>query len=109
YIIKFVKGKIKNLQNFQVAPFELESILLIHDAISDAAVIGYYSKEDATEIPIVFVSIQNKYEQTQDLAKKIQSFVDDKTATHKKLGGSVLFINRIPKNEAGKILKKIIR
>ncbi|RIB26738.1 hypothetical protein C2G38_2162605 [Gigaspora rosea] len=109
YLLVIEKKDLINYKDFQVVPSELESILLTHDAISDAAVIGYYSEEEATEIPIAYVTIKNEHEQTQDLAKKIQSFVDEKVATHKKLRGGVLFIDRIPKNEAGKILKKLLR
>ncbi|CAG8611510.1 14526_t:CDS:2 [Dentiscutata erythropus] len=94
---------------FQVAPSELESVLLTHDAVSDAAVIGYYSEEEATEIPVAYVIIKEGYEQSQALAKEIQSFVNEKVAQHKKLRGGVLLIDRIPKSEAGKILKGLLR
>ncbi|CAG8611492.1 14525_t:CDS:10 [Dentiscutata erythropus] len=94
---------------FQVAPSELESVLLTHDAVSDAAVIGYYSEEESTEIPVAYVIIKEGYEQSQALAKEIQSFVNEKVAQHKKLRGGVLFIDRIPKSEAGKILKGLLR
>ncbi|CAG8827010.1 2616_t:CDS:1, partial [Racocetra persica] len=83
---------------FQVIPFELESILLTYDAVTDAAVLGYYSEEEASEIPIAYVVIKNGYEQSQPLAGEIQSFVNDKVAPHKKLRGGILFIDKIPKN-----------
>ncbi|CAG8494782.1 25004_t:CDS:10 [Dentiscutata erythropus] len=94
---------------FQVAPAELEAVLLTHDAVSDAAVIGYYYEEEATEIPIAYVSIKSGYEQSQALAREIQSFVDGKVAQHKKLRGGILFIDRIPKSESGKILRRLLR
>ncbi|CAG8796369.1 3561_t:CDS:1, partial [Dentiscutata erythropus] len=61
---------------FQVAPAELEAVLLTHDAVSDTAVVGYYSEEEATEMPIAYVTIKYGYEQFKALAKEIQSFVD---------------------------------
>ncbi|CAG8669809.1 17336_t:CDS:2 [Dentiscutata erythropus] len=91
-----------------VVPSELESILLIHDAVSDAAVIGYYSKEEATEILMAYITIKNGYEQSQALAEEIQSFVDEKVAPHKKLRGGILFIDRIPRN-GGKILRRLLK
>ncbi|CAG8620672.1 3040_t:CDS:2, partial [Racocetra persica] len=94
---------------FQVAPAELESILLTHDAVSDAAVIGDYCEAEATEIPIAYVTIKNGHEQSQDLVKQIQSYVNKKVAPHKKLRGGVLFIDKIPKSDSGKILRRVLR
>ncbi|CAG8513430.1 14607_t:CDS:2, partial [Racocetra fulgida] len=64
----------------------------------DAVVLGYYSEEEATEIPIAYVVIKNGYEQSQSLAREIQFFVDEKVAPHKKLRGGILLIDKIPKN-----------
>ncbi|CAG8645289.1 26322_t:CDS:10 [Dentiscutata erythropus] len=94
---------------FQVAPSELESILLTHDAVSDAGVTGYYSEEEATEIPIAYVTIKDGYEKSQSLAEEIRSFVDEKVAPHKKLRGGILFIDKIPKNGSGKILRRSLK
>ncbi|CAG8764784.1 25649_t:CDS:2, partial [Dentiscutata erythropus] len=108
----FIVGRKKELiiyKNFRVAPSELESILLTHDAVLDAAVIGYYSEKEATELPTAYVTIKNEYGQSQALAKEIQSFVDEKVMSHKKLRGGVLFINRIPKNDIGKIQRRLLR
>ncbi|CAG8787847.1 11713_t:CDS:2, partial [Racocetra fulgida] len=75
----------------------------------DAAVIGYNSEEEETEIPIAYVTIRNGYDKSQALAEEIQSFVDEKVAPYKKLRGGILFIDIIPKSEAGKILKRLLR
>ncbi|CAG8653974.1 19213_t:CDS:2 [Racocetra fulgida] len=96
-------------KDFYVPPSELESILLTHDAVSDAVVVGYYSEEEATEIPIAYVTIKNVHEQSQALAKEIQSFVDDKVAPHKQLRGGILFIDKIPRCDGGKIQRKLLR
>ncbi|CAG8706688.1 10325_t:CDS:10 [Dentiscutata erythropus] len=103
------KKELINYKGFQVSPSELESILLTHDAVSDAAVIGYYSEKEATEIPTAYVTIKNEYEQSQALAKEIQSFVDEKVISYKKLGGGIFFIDKIPKNTSGKILRKVLK
>ncbi|CAG8805319.1 5746_t:CDS:2, partial [Dentiscutata erythropus] len=100
YNIADRKKELIKYKDFQVAPSELESVLLTHDTVSDAAVIGYYSEEEATEIPVAYVIIKEGHEQSQALAKEIQSFVNEKVEQHKKLRGGVLFIDRIPKSEA---------
>ncbi|CAG8524389.1 8634_t:CDS:10, partial [Scutellospora calospora] len=108
YIVDREKELIK-YNGFQVAPAELESVLLTHEVISDAAVIGYYSEKDATEIPVAYVTIKDGHEQSQTLAKDIQSFVENNVAPHKKLRGGILFIDKIPKSDSGKILRRLLR
>ncbi|CAG8774488.1 14675_t:CDS:2, partial [Racocetra persica] len=108
FIVDREKELIK-YKGFQVAPAELESILLTHDAVSDAAVIGDYCEAEATEIPIAYVTIKNGHEQSQDLVKQIQSYVNEKVAPHKKLRGGVLFIDKIPKSDFGKILRRVLK
>ncbi|RIB06824.1 hypothetical protein C2G38_2135536 [Gigaspora rosea] len=108
----FIVDRIKELikyQGFQVAPAELESILLAHPAVLDAAVVPYFSKEMLTEYPTAFIVLDTKYEKTLYMSKEIRKFVDDKVAPHKKLRGGVLFVDAIPKSESGKILRRILR
>ncbi|RIB25066.1 hypothetical protein C2G38_2166869 [Gigaspora rosea] len=92
-----------------VVPSELESILLAHEAVSDSAVIGYYSEKEATEIPTAYVTIKNGYKQSQVLAEEIQSFVDEKVLPYKRLKGGIMFTDRIPKNISGKILRRLLK
>ncbi|CAG8446414.1 12062_t:CDS:10 [Acaulospora morrowiae] len=109
YFIVDRKKELINYKGFQVSPSELESILLTHDAVSDAAVIGYYSEEEASEIPIAYITIKNEYEQSQTLAAKIKSFVGEKVVPQKKLRGGIFFIDKIPKNTSGKILRRVLK
>ncbi|RIB02489.1 hypothetical protein C2G38_2149983 [Gigaspora rosea] len=103
------KKEMIRTEDFDVSPSELESILLTHEVVSDAAVIGYYSEKEETEIPTAYVTIKNGYKQSQALAEEIQSFVDEKVLPYKKLRGGIMFIDRIPKNESGKILRKLLK
>lgn len=98
-----------SLQGFQVAPAELEAILITHPAISDAAVIGVYSEEDATEYPVAYVVTKQKSQRTNEFSGEIRKFVDNQVAPHKKLRGGVIYIDQIPKSAAGKILRKKLR
>ncbi|RIB11172.1 hypothetical protein C2G38_2204132 [Gigaspora rosea] len=108
FIVDRNKEMIQGL-GFHVAPSELESILLTHAAVSDAAVVGYYSEKDATELPTAYVTIKNGYKQSRALAEEIQSFVDEKVLPYKRLRGGILFIDRIPKNASGKILRRLLK
>lgn len=94
-------GKICNF-GFQVAPAELETILLTHPKIKDAAVIGVPNKE-AGELPRAFVV------RSEDITEQeILNFVADKVAPYKKLRGGIEFLESIPKNVTGKTLRSAL-
>ncbi|CAG8720891.1 10827_t:CDS:1, partial [Funneliformis mosseae] len=94
---------------FQIAPAELEAILLSHHLISDAAVIGVYSEQEETEYPVAYVVIQQNVQQTSELSEEIKKFVDNQVAPHKKLRGGIIYTDQIPKSASGKILRRILR
>ncbi|KAG0349034.1 hypothetical protein BG004_002562 [Podila humilis] len=105
----FIVDRLKELikyKGFQVAPAELEAILIAHPKIMDAAVIGTENKEQATEVPLAFVVHAPNASLT---AAEVQEYVASKVAAHKKLRGGVRFIEAIPKSAAGKILRKDLR
>ncbi|CAG8783940.1 2622_t:CDS:2, partial [Acaulospora morrowiae] len=104
FIVDRVKELIK-YKGFQVPPAELEEILVSHPAVADAAVIGVNCEADATEYPLAYVKLLDGHEQSPDLSYEIKKFVSDQVATHKRLKG-VLFIDQIPKNTSGKILRR---
>uniref|UniRef100_A0A914Y2M1 Uncharacterized protein n=1 Tax=Panagrolaimus superbus TaxID=310955 RepID=A0A914Y2M1_9BILA len=103
YSIDRLKEIIK-VKGYQVAPAELEDLLLSHQDISDAAVIGI-SDEKFGEIPKAFVVKSNE----KLTEKQIQEFMHDKTASYKHLKGGIEFVKMIPKSPAGKILRRFLR
>lgn len=104
YIIDRRKELIK-YKSFQVAPAELEAILLSHPKVRDAAVIGV-PDELAGELPMAFI-----VKQAADLltADEVMKFIEDRVSNAKKLRGGVKFIDEIPKNPSGKILRRHLR
>ncbi len=102
-IVDRLKELIK-FKGFQVAPAELESLLLMHPAIADAAVIGV-PDDEAGEIPRAFVVVKPGQELTAD---DITEFMTDKVATYKVVH-DVVFTNEIPKSASGKILRRLLR
>jgi acyl-CoA synthetase (AMP-forming)/AMP-acid ligase II len=100
FIVDRVKELIK-YKGFQVAPAELEAVLLTHPAVADAAVIP--CRDDAAgEIPKAFVVL--KGEATED---ELIRFVADRVARYKKIR-LVEFIEQIPKSLSGKILRRVL-
>lgn len=85
-----------------MAPAELEDVLLSHDAIQDAAVVGKQDKY-AGEVPKAFVVLRKGRQVT---AKQIQDFVKKRKARFKWLEGGVEFVTAIPKSASGKILRR---
>jgi 4-coumarate--CoA ligase len=103
YVVDRLKELIK-YKGFQVAPAELEALLLTHPAVADAAVIGV-PDDEAGEIPIGFVVLKPGQHATED---DILSFVAGEVATFKQLR-RVTFLDAVPKSPSGKILRRILR
>ncbi|XP_050210360.1 probable CoA ligase CCL5 [Mercurialis annua] len=99
YIVDRIKELIKH-NGYQVAPAELEAILLSHPQVLDAAVIPV-EDEEAGQIPMAYV-VRDNSELTE---QQIIQFVATQVAPYKKVR-RVSFINVIPKSSAGKILRK---
>nr|XP_054771815.1 uncharacterized protein LOC129279779 [Lytechinus pictus] len=103
----FIVDRLKELikyKGYQVAPAELEALLLTHPSIMDAAVIGI-PHEEAGELPKAFI-VKKKEELTAD---EVAEFVAENAAPYKKLRGGVEFVKSIPKSASGKILRRVLR
>ena len=98
------KKELIKYKGFQVPPAELEGILLEHDAVSDVAVIGKLDIE-AGEIPKAFVVTKQGHEVSEDV---LMEFVAQKVATFKRIR-EIEFIDTIPKNPSGKLLRRVLK
>ena len=102
-IVDRVKELIK-YKGYQIAPAELEALLLGHPKVMDAAVIGVLD-DDGQEIPKAFVVAAPDSGLTDE---DVMAFVTENVAPYKKIR-RVEFIDAIPKSTAGKILRKDLR
>ncbi len=103
-IVDRVKELIK-YKGFQVAPAELEALIITHPAVADVAVVGMLDDE-AGELPKAFVSLKAGVDAPS--AQDIQDFVAEHVASYKKVR-EVEFIDTIPKSASGKILRRFLR
>jgi acyl-CoA synthetase (AMP-forming)/AMP-acid ligase II len=104
YVVDRVKELIK-YKGFQVAPAELEALLLTHPGIADAAVIGVYDT-DNNERPHAYVVRQPTAE---DLTEgEVMEYVAARVAPYKKIR-RVVFIDGVPRAASGKILRRELR
>jgi acyl-CoA synthetase (AMP-forming)/AMP-acid ligase II len=103
-VVDRVKELIK-YKGYQVAPAELEAVLLGHPEIADAAVIGVLDRESGDELPKAFVVRTPGSSISED---DVTAFVAERVAPHKKVR-LVEFIEQVPKSMAGKILRKDLK
>jgi acyl-CoA synthetase (AMP-forming)/AMP-acid ligase II len=100
----FVVDRVKELikyKGLQVAPAELEAVLVTHPRVADAAVVRI-PDEEAGEVPKAFVVA------TAELsAQEIMDYVAERVAPYKKVR-AVEFIDQIPKSLSGKILRRVL-
>ncbi|XP_066989331.1 probable 4-coumarate--CoA ligase 3 [Macrobrachium rosenbergii] len=103
YIVDRIKELIK-VKGSQVSPSELENVLLQHPGIADAGVVGVDDIR-AGELPRAYV-VKRIPELTED---EVISYLDDKVAPYKRLGGGVRFVEQLPKNTTGKLLRRDLK
>ena len=99
------KKEMIKFKGFSVAPAQIEALLLEHPAVADVAVIAK-PDEDAGEVPKAYVVLRAGYEQQS--ADELMQWVNDKLATYKNIQ-EVEFIDAIPRNPSGKILRRILK
>ncbi|ETW75263.1 hypothetical protein HETIRDRAFT_481951 [Heterobasidion irregulare TC 32-1] len=121
----FVKDRLKELikvRGFQVAPAELEGHLLGHPRVADACVVGV-PDEYSGEVPMAFVVLKadptgtptttaGAFESEAEraaLKAELAKFVADAKVGYKRLAGGVEFIDAVPKNPSGKLLRRVLR
>ncbi|KAJ7220536.1 phenylacetyl-CoA ligase [Mycena pura] len=108
--------KVKKVKGLQVPPAELEGHLLTHSSVVDAAVVGV-PDEYSGELPMAFIVLQPELAAVVGkdaiLAKEIRAsifkHVSDVKSKHKWLTGGIHFVDAIPRNPSGKILRRLLR
>jgi acyl-CoA synthetase (AMP-forming)/AMP-acid ligase II len=117
------KKELIKVKGFQVAPAELEAVLLENEHVADAAVVALQG--DHEELPRAYISLKDA-SKGKVKEKDIQEWTATKVAKHKRLTGGVKvchvrlicvgvcanseqFIDEVPKSPSGKIQRKVIR
>lgn len=101
YLVDRLKELIK-YKGYQVAPAELEALLLSHPNVADAGVIPI-PDEEAGEVPKAFVVPNGEIE-----AADLQAFVAERVAPYKKIR-EIEFVETLPKSPAGKLLRRVLK
>ncbi|XP_031635467.1 4-coumarate--CoA ligase 1-like [Contarinia nasturtii] len=104
YVVDRLKELIK-YKSFQVPPAEVEAFLLTHPEIRDAGVIGV-PNELTGEVAFAFV-VKQPNAQIKEI--DVINYVAERLSNPKRLHGGVMFVDAIPKNPSGKILRRVLR
>ena len=90
-----------------VSPAEVEGLLFEHEAVLEAAVVGWRDAERLTK-PKAFVVLKDGYRPSPELAADLQAFVKARTLPHK-YPRWVEFVAELPKTTTGKIQRYKLR
>jgi len=113
YIV--ITGRVKDLikyKGFQVAPSELEELLHQDPRVREAAVCGIWDEAQATELPTAFVVLHQTPKDAASAAVtagSLVSFAASRVSHYKRLRGGIVFLNELPKNSNGKVLKRKLK
>ncbi|HEX9945406.1 MAG TPA: 4-coumarate--CoA ligase family protein [Thermoanaerobaculia bacterium] len=103
----FVVDRVKELikyKGLQIAPAELEAVLLSHPSVADAAVVPL-PDEEAGQVPKAFVVLKGP--DASVTPDQIMGYVAERVAPYKKLR-CLEMIDQIPKSPSGKILRRLL-
>ncbi|KAK2753856.1 hypothetical protein FQN55_000220 [Onygenales sp. PD_40] len=100
------KKELLKYKGLQIAPAELENLLFTHPDIKEAAVCGVTSPDDpGSEVPRAYVVA----DPARISEQSVKDFVKDRLAPYKQLRGGVVFVDELPKNAIGKLLRRELR
>jgi 4-coumarate--CoA ligase len=103
-----ISQELIKVRGFQVAPPELEGVLLSHPDIVDCAVIGVADPvRTQDEVPRGYVVRRPGSSGPSD--KELHAYMRERLSSFKMLEGGIRWVELIPKNASGKILKRILR
>ncbi|KAH6886157.1 4-coumarate-CoA ligase [Thelonectria olida] len=108
FIVDRAKEMIK-VKGHQVAPAELEAILITHPLVNDAAVCGIYNDHGTSEVPVAYITTTlEDAGELEELKASVLDHVNDKVARYKRITGGIFILEAIPRNPAGKILRRLL-
>jgi acetyl-CoA synthetase len=92
---------------YRIGPFEVESALIEHPAVAEAAVVGK-DDPDRTQIVTAFCVLTAGHEGSDDLARELQDHTRRLTAPYK-YPREIHFVTELPKTVSGKIRRSELR
>jgi len=106
FIVDRRKEMIK-YKGFPMAPAEIEAVLLEHPAVRDCGIVGK-ADECAGEIPVAFVVLRDTQKASVQMQSELSGYVGERLVNYKQ-PREVRFVDSIPRNPSGKILRRELR
>ena len=98
---------VMNVSGHRLSTTEVESALVAHQAVAEAAVVG--RKDDLTgEAIAAFVTLRSGIEGDEDLIKELRDFVSAKIGPIAR-PKSIVFTDDLPKTRSGKIMRRLLK
>ncbi|KAK7084875.1 hypothetical protein SK128_003932 [Halocaridina rubra] len=101
-IVDRLKELIK-VKSHQVSPSEIEEELLRHPGVMDAGVVGV-PDDRSGELPRAYI-----VKKGDTSAEDIMNFMKERVASVKQLKGGIRFVESLPKNPTGKMLRRVLQ
>jgi acetyl-CoA synthetase len=96
-----------NVSGHRISTAEVESALVAHPAVAEAAVIGRYD-EDTGQAIVAYVILEGDREGTDELAQELRQQVRKVIGAHAR-PQEIIFTPDLPKTRSGKIMRRILR
>jgi len=111
YITDRLKELIK-YKGWQIAPAELEDIILTHPGVADCGVLAVPAPQEGDgDVPRAFVVLKPEFSSVDKdaLTEEIDTLIETKLTSYKKLRGGVTYVVQLPRSLAGKLLRKELK
>jgi acetyl-CoA synthetase len=96
-----------NVAGHRISTMEMESVLVEHPAVAEAAVIGR-SDEIKGQVPVAFVTIREGVQTDEHLAQELKEYVVKRIGAIAR-PADVFFTAELPKTRSGKIMRRLLR
>jgi acyl-CoA synthetase (AMP-forming)/AMP-acid ligase II len=106
HILDRLKEMIK-VKGIQVAPAELEDLLLGHPKVEDVAVLGI-PDDYSGELPKAYIVLKPGQGKSESVGRELIAYVKEKKTRYKHVK-EVELVEEIPKSASGKILRRLLR
>jgi acetyl-CoA synthetase len=91
----------------RLGTYELESALIQHNAVAEAAVVGV-ADEVKGEVPVAFVILRQGNQPSEKLARELNMWVREKVGPIASLK-NVFFVSKLPKTRSAKIMRRVVQ
>ncbi|MBD2411083.1 acetate--CoA ligase [Nostoc calcicola FACHB-389] len=96
-----------NVSGHRLGTMEVESALVSHPAVAEAAVVGKPDELKGEEV-VAFVTLEGTYQGSEELSKELKQHVVKEIGAIAR-PGEIRFTDALPKTRSGKIMRRLLR